>query len=110
MDQAGNIHYTQNSEDFLSKTLYVSSIKEPTNKREIAKISGSIKMYSHTTNGKNKSYAVIDDKLYELKDQTLQPTSNISLSDNKGCKVIINPTEENFTLNYWACYSHVIPM
>lgn len=100
MDQSGNIYYAQNSEDFLSKTLYVSNIKEPTIKREITKILGSTKMYSYTTNGKIRTYALIDDKLYELQDQTLQPISIISLSDNKGRKVIINPTEENFTLNY----------
>ena len=100
MDQTGNIYYTQNSEDFLSKALYVSNIKEPTNKREIAKISGSIKMYSYTINKKNKTYALIDDKLYELKDQSLHPISNISFSDDKGCKVIINPKEETFILNY----------
>ena len=100
MDQTGNIYYTQNSEDFLSKTLYVSNIKEPTRKREIAKTSGSIKMYSYMTNNKNKTYALIDDKLYELKDQSLQPRSNISFSDDKGCKAIINPKEENFILSY----------
>lgn len=100
MDETGNIYYTQNSEDFLSKTLYVSNIKEPTRKREIAKISGSIKMYSYTINNKNKTYALTDDKLYELKNQSLQPISNMSLSDDKGCKVIINPKEENFILNY----------
>ena len=82
MDQSGNIYYTQNSEDFLSKTLYVSNIKEPSSKHQIAKISGSIKMYSYTLNGKNRTYALIDDKLHELKDQSLQPISIISLSDN----------------------------
>lgn len=100
MDQSGNIYYTQNSEDFLSKTLYVSNIKEPSSKHQITKISGSIKMYSYTLNGKNRTYALIDDKLHELKDQSLQPISIISLSDNKGRKVIINLKEENFILNY----------
>ena len=100
MDETGNIYYTQNSEDFLSKTLYVSNIKNPTRKCEIAMTSGSIKMYSYTINYKNKTYALIDDKQYELKNQSLQPISNMSLSDDKGCKVIINPKEENFTLNY----------
>jgi hypothetical protein len=100
MNQSGNIYYTQNSEDFLSKTLYVSNIKEPSSKHQIAKISGSIKMYSYTLNGKNRTYALIDDKLHELKDQSLQPISIISLSDNKGRKVIINLKEENFILNY----------
>lgn len=100
MDQSGNIYYSQNSEDFLSKTLYVSNIKEPTIKREITKILGSTKMYSYTTNGKIKTYALIDDKLYELQDQSLQPISIISLSDNKGHKVTINPQEEIFILNY----------
>ena len=100
IDQAGNICYTQNSEDFLSKALYVSNIKEPTIKREITKILGSTKMYSYTINGKIKIYALIDDKLYELQAQSLQPISIISLSDNKGRKVTINPKEENFILNY----------
>jgi hypothetical protein len=57
-------------------------------------------MYSYTLNGKNRTYALIDDKLHELKDQSLQPISIISLSDNKGRKVIINLKEENFILNY----------
>ena len=100
VDETGNIYYTQNSEDFLVKTLFVCNVKEPTHKREITKSSGSIETYSYTINGKNKGFASIEDKLYELKNLQLQPVSHIKISVNDDSEVTINKKEGNFVLSY----------
>ena len=99
MDETGNIYYTQNSEDFLVKTLFVCNVKEPTDKHEIRKSSGRTEVYSYTLNDKKKGYALIDDKLYELINQQLQPVSNIKLSINEDSEVTVNKKEGNFVLS-----------
>lgn len=99
MDETGNIYFTQNSEDFLVKTLFVCNVKEPTDKHEIRKSSGRTEVYSYTLNDKKKGYALIDDKLYELINQQLQPVSNIKLSVNEDSEVTINKKEGNFVLS-----------
>ena len=100
MDQAVNIYYTQNSEDFLVKKLYVSNIKDLNSKREIIKDSGSIEILSYIVNNNNKSYSLINNKLYELFNQTLQPIPNIKFSESNGYDIIINQEEGNFSINY----------
>lgn len=100
MDETGNIYFTQNSEDFLVKTLFICNVKEPTHKREITKSSGGIETYSYKINGKNKCFASIEDKLYELKDLQLQPVSHIKISVNDDSEVTINMKECNFVLSY----------
>ena len=99
MDETGNIYYTQNSEDFLVKTMFVFNIKEPTDRHEIATSSGSMEICRYTVNGKNKCYALIDDKLYELQNQKLLPVSNIQFSVNDDSEVTINKKEYNFVLS-----------
>lgn len=99
MDETGNIYFTQNSEDFLVKTLFVCNIKEPADRHEIAKSSGSMEIGCYPINGKNKGYALIDDKLYELGKQKLLPVSNITFSINEDSEVTINKEEGNFVLS-----------
>lgn len=99
LDEVGNIYFTQNSEDFLVKTLFVCNIKDSTNKDEIAKSSGRMELCCYTVNGKNKGFAFIEDKLYELENQKLQPVSNIKLSINEDSKVTVNKKEGNFVLS-----------
>ena len=100
MDETGNIYFTQNSEDFLVKTLLVCNIKEPTDKHEIRKSSGRTEVYSYTINDKKKGFALIDDKLYELKNQQLQPVPDIKFSINEDSEVTINKKEGNFVLSF----------
>lgn len=100
MDETGNIYFTQNSEDFLVKTLFVCNIKDSTHKHEIAKSSGRMEICSYTVNGKKRGYAFIDDKLYELENQKLLPVSNIRFSVNEDSEVTINKKEGNFVLSY----------
>lgn len=99
MDETGNIYFTQNSEDFLAKTLFVCNVKEPTDKHEIRKSSGRTEVYSYTINDKKKGFALIDDKLYELINQQLQPVSDIKFSINEDSEVTINKKEGNFVLS-----------
>ena len=99
IDETGNIYFTQNSEDFLVKTLFVCNIKEPTDKHEIRKSSGRIEVYCYAINDKKKGYALIEDKLYELINQQLQPVSNIKFSVNEDSEVTINEKEGNFVLS-----------
>ena len=99
LDEVGNIYFTQNSEDFLVKTLFVCNIKDSTHKREIAKSSGRMEICCYTVNGKNKGYVFIDDKLYELENQKLQQVSNIRFSVNEDSEVTINKKEGNFVLS-----------
>jgi len=100
MDETGNIYFTQNSEDFLAKTLFVCNVKEPTDKHEIRKSSGRTEVYSYTINDKKKGFALIDDKLYELINQQLQPVSDIKFSINEDSEVTINKKEGNFVLSF----------
>ena len=100
IDQIGNIYYTLNSEDFLVKTLYVSNIKDFNQKHEIIKNSKSIDIYHYIVNGKNRSFSVIDSKLYELESQTLLPVSHIDFSENNNFEVTINQEDGSFVLNY----------
>lgn len=99
MDEVGNIYFTKNSEDFLVKTLFVCNVKEHTDKHEIRKSSGRTEVYSYTINDKKKGYAFIEDKLYELINQQLQPVSNIKFSINEDSEVTVNKKEGNFVLS-----------
>lgn len=99
MDETGNIYFTQNSEDFLVKTLFVCNVKEPADKHEIRKSSGRTEVYSYTINDKKKGFALIGDKLYELKNQQLQPVPDIKFSINEDSEVTINKEEGNFVLS-----------
>ena len=99
MDETGNIYFTQNSEDFLAKTLFVCNVKKPADKHEIRKSSGRTEVYSYTINDKKKGFALIDDKLYELKNQQLQPVPDIKFSINEDSEVTINKEEGNFVLS-----------
>ena len=99
MDETGNIYFTQNSEDFLAKTLFVCNVKKPTEKHEIRKSSGRTEVYSYTINDKKKGFALMDDKLYELKNQQLQPVPDIKFSINEDSEVTINKQEGNFVLS-----------
>ena len=99
MDETGNIYFTQNSEDFLAKTLFVCNVKKPADKHEIRKSSGRTEVYSYTINDKKKGFALIGDKLYELKNQQLQPVPDIKFSINEDSEVTINKEEGNFVLS-----------
>ena len=99
MDETGNIYFTQNSEDFLAKTLFVCNVKKPADKHEIRKSSGRTEVYSYTINDKKKGFALIDDKLYELKNQQLQPVPDIKFSINEDSEVTINKEEGYFVLS-----------
>lgn len=99
MDETGNIYFTQNSEDFLAKTLFVCNVKKPADKHEIRKSSGRTEVYSYTINDKKKGFALIGDKLYELKNQQLQPVPDIKFSINEDSEVTINEEEGNFVLS-----------
>ena len=68
-------------------------------KHEIRKSSGRTEVYSYTINSKKKGFALIDDKLYELKNQQLQPVPDIKFSINEDSEVTINKEEGNFVLS-----------
>ena len=74
--------------------------KKPADKHEIRKSSGGTEVYSYTINDKKKGFALIGDKLYELKNQQLQPVPDIKFSINEDSEVTINKEEGNFVLSF----------
>ena len=76
------------------------NIKKTADRHEMAKSSGSMEIGCYPINGKNKGYALIDDKLYELEKQKLLPVSNMTFSINEDSEVTINKKEGNFVLSF----------